>query len=172
MSYRSLKILTLSSACIFSFACTSSSSIPTAIVTPLEISEWETRIPTGQGAVKIIFTLPQQAKAEFQFFDGKPRQKSYAVARVTLSDENCTSGHLAAINYKKSSSEYYIKYFEKEAVWNNTNTLILSWNANNQITTTLNGEIINTDLDDQISSLKIVSHFSPIKIQALEYLPL
>lgn len=172
MSYRLLKILTLSSACIFSLACTSTSSPPTAITTPLEISEWETRIPARQGTVKITFTLPQQAKAEFQLFDGKPRHISYAVARVTLSDENCTSGHLAAINYKKSNSDYHIKYFEKEAAWNNTNTLILSWNTNNQIITTLNDEIISTDAYDRISTLKIVSRFSPIKIQALEYLPL
>lgn len=172
MSYRLLKIFTLSSACIFSLACTPTSLSPTVIVTPLEISEWETRIPIGQSGVKITFTLPQQANAEFQLFDGKPRHISYAVARVTLRDENCTSGHLVAINYKKSSSDFHIKYFEKEATWSNTNTLILSWNDNNQITTTLNGEIISTDLYDQISTLKIVSRFSPIKIQTLEYLPL
>lgn len=172
MSYRLLKIFTLGSACIFSLACTSTSSSPTAIVTPLEISEWETRLPADQGTVKITFTLPQHAKAELQLFNGKPRHISYAVTRVTLSDENCTSGHLVAINYKKTNSEYLIKYFEKEAVWNNTNTILLSWNANNQITTTLNGETMSTDVYDHINTLKIVSRFSPIKIQTLEYLPL
>ena len=172
MSFRLLKFCTLISTCIFSLACTSASSSPKAIITPIEISEWETRLPAGQGTVKITFTLPQRAKAEFQLFDGKPRHINYAVTRVTLSDENCTSGHLVAVNYKKSSSDYHIKYFEKEAVWNETNILIMSWNTDDQIITTLNGEVINTDVYNRISTLKIVSRFSPIKIHTLEYLPL
>ena len=172
MSYRLLKLLALSSACIISSACTSIPSSPTAIVTPIEISEWGTSLPTGQGAIKITFSLPQQAKAELQLFDGKPRHISSALARVTFSDENCTSGHLVAVNYKKNRSEFHTKYFEKEAQWNNTHTLLLSWNANNQIVTTLNDEIINTDVYQQINTLKIVSHFSPITIQTFEYLPL
>lgn len=172
MSYRLFKIFTLSSACIFSLACTSTSSPPTAIVTPLEIYDWETRLPTAQGAVKITFTLPQQAKAEFQLFNGKPSQMNSALARVILSDENCTSGHLVSINYKKSSFKYFIQYFEKEALWSATNNITLSWNNNNQITTTLNGEIISTDTLNNATVLKIVSHPAPIKIQSLEYLPL
>lgn len=172
MSYRLLKTLTLSSACIFSLACTSTSSSPTAIVTPLEISEWETRIPAGQGAVKITFTLPQHAWAEFQLFNGKPSKINSALARVVLNDENCTSGHLGSINYKQSNSEYLIRYFEKEAAWNQTNTITLSWNTNNQITTTLNSEVISIAAYDHVNRLKIVSKASPIKIQKLEYLPL
>jgi len=172
MSYRLLKILTLSSACIFSYACTSTSSTPTAIVTPLEISEWETRIPAKQGAVKITFTLPQHAWAEFQLFAGKPSKINSALARIVLSDENCNSGHLGSINYKQSNSEYLIRYFEKEAAWNQTNTIILSWNTNNQITTRLNSEVISIDAYDHVNNLKIISKISPIKIQNLEYLPL
>lgn len=178
MSYRLLKILTLSSGFIFSLGCTSTSPSsasalsPTTIVTPLEISEWETHLPASQGAVKITFTLPQQSSAEFQLFNGASRHIGYAVARVTLHDENCTSGHLVAINYKKSNSDHHITYFEKEASWTDTNTLILNWNANNQITTTLNGEVIGTDVHNHVTTLRIVSRFLPIKIQALEYLPM
>lgn len=171
MSYRLLKILTLGSACIFSLACTSTSSSPTVIVTPLETSEWETRIPAKQGAVKITFTLPQQAKAEFQLFDGKPSKINSPSARIILSNENCTSGHLGSINYKKSTSEYFFQYFEKEAPWSKTNTIELRWNTENQITTTLNGEMIHTDTYNHVNTLKIVSTSAPIKIQTFEYLP-
>lgn len=172
MSYRLLKIVTLSSVCIFSVACTSTYSPTTAIVTPLDVSEWETRLPGDQGAVKITFTLPQHARAEFQLFNSKPSHISYAVARVTFSDENCVSGHLAAINYKKTNSEYFIQYFEKEAAWNNINTITLRWNTDDQVTTILNGETIHTDTYNHVKFLKITSDSAPIKIQTLEYLPL
>ncbi|WP_331351562.1 hypothetical protein [Cellvibrio sp. UBA7671] len=172
MSYRLLKIFTLSSACIFSLACTSISSPPTTIATPIEISAWETRLPAEQGTVKITFSLPQHARAEFQLFNGKPGHSNYALARVMLSDENCTSGHLGSINYKKSRSEYLIQYFEKEASWSRTNTITLSWNDNSQITTKLNGEVINIDMLSNATTLKIVSHLAPVEIQSLEYLPL
>lgn len=171
MSYRLLKIASLSSACIFSVACSSTYSPATTIVTPRDISEWETRLPSDKGAVKITFTLPQNARAEFQLFNRKPNHISYALARVTLSDENCTSGHLAAINYKKTTSEYFIQYFEKEAAWNSTNTITLRWNADYQINVTLNDETIHTDTYSQVKFLKITSDSAPIKIQTLEYLP-
>jgi len=172
MSYQLLKIITLSSVCIFALACTSTLSTTSTIVTPLDISEWETRLPSDQGGVKITFTLPQHARAEFQLFNGKPSHINYALARVILSDENCTSGHLGSINYKKSRSEYLIQYFEKEASWSSSNTITLSWNDNNQITTKLNGEVISTNTLNNANTLKIVSHLAPIKIQSLEYLPL
>ncbi|MDZ4261072.1 MAG: hypothetical protein U1B30_01910 [Pseudomonadota bacterium] len=172
MSYRLLKTLTLSSVSICSLACTSISSPPTTSATPIEISEWVTRLPRVRSGVKITFTLPQHARAEFQFFNGKPSHSNYALARVMLSDENCTSGHLGSINYKKSRSEYLIQYFEKEASWSRTNTITLSWNDNSQITTKLNGEVISTDTLSNVTTLKIVSHLAPIKIQTLEYLPL
>lgn len=171
MSYRLLKILTISSACIFSLACTSTASSPTVIVTPLEISAWETRLPAEQGTVKITFSLPQHARAEFQLFNGKPGKINSPLVRVILNDENCTSGHMGSISYKKSSSEYLFQYFEKEAAWNYTNTLILSWDTNNRITTTLNNEVIHTDTYNDVNRLKIASHSAPIKIQTFEYLP-
>lgn len=172
MSYRLLKTLTLGSACIFSLACTSIPSSPSTIVTPVDISEWETRLPADKGTIKITFTLPQQAKAEFQVFNGKPSQINSALMRVILNDENCSSGHLGVINYKKSNLEYLIRYFEKEAAWNSTNTIVLSWNSNNQITTTLNNEVISIAISNQANTLKIVSQFSPITIKTFEYLPL
>lgn len=172
MSYQLLKIATLSSACIFSVACTSTHSPASAIVTPLDISEWEARLPSDQSGVKITFTLPQHARAEFQLFNGKPSHINYALARVILSDENCTSGHLGSINYKKSRSEYLIQYFEKEASWSSTNTITLRWNTDDQITTTLNSEVIHTDAYNHVNFLKITSDSAPIKIQSLEYLPL
>lgn len=172
MSYQLLKIITLSSVCIFALACTPTSSTTATIVTPLDISEWETRLPSKQGAIKITFTLPQKAKAEFQLFNGKPGKVNGPLARVILSNENCTSGHLGSINYKKSHSEYLIQYFEKEASWSSSNTITLSWNNNNKIITKLNGEVISTDTLNNATTLKIVSHLAPIKIQSLEYLPL
>jgi hypothetical protein len=156
MSYRLLKIFTLSSACIFSLACTSISSPPTTIAT--------------QGTVKITFSLPQHARAEFQLFDGKPGKINSPLVRVIFNDENCTSGHLGSINYKKSYSEYLFQYFENEAAWNYTNTLILSWDTNNRITTTLNNEVIHSDIYNDVNRLKIASHLAPIKIQTFEYL--
>lgn len=172
MSLRLLKILSLCSVSIVLLACTSTSSIPTAITAPLEISEWETRLPNKQGAVKITFILPQHAWAEFQLFDGKPSNINSALARLILNDQNCTSGHLGSISYNHSESEYLIRYFEKEADWNQTNTIILRWNTNKQITATLNNEAISIDAYDHVNRLKIISKTSPIKIQTLEYLPL
>ncbi|MDO8342280.1 MAG: hypothetical protein Q7T48_03700 [Cellvibrio sp.] len=177
MSYRLLKILTFSSACITLLACTSTApslvSIPKpiSITTPTKISEWEAQLPEEQGAIKITFTLPEQARAEFQLFDGKPRHISFAMTRITFSNENCISGHLTAINYKKNDSEYHIKYFEKEAPWNNTNTVTMAWGVDNKITTTLNDETISVDIARDVSTLKIVSYLAPIDIQRIEYLP-
>lgn len=175
MLYRLLKVLTISSACISSLACTSTTLVsnpsPTSITTPIKISEWETQLPGSQGAIKITFILPQQARAEFQLFDGNPKHISYAKARITLSDENCTSGHLTAINYKKTNSDSYIKYFEKEAPWSQVNTITLAWNIDNQITTILNDETISTEVPGNVDTLKIVSYPAPIDIQKIEYLP-
>lgn len=172
MSLRLLKILSICSASIVLLACTSTSSIPTAITAPLEMSEWETRLPTEQGAVKITFILPQHAWAEFQLFDGKPSDLNSALVRLILNDQNCTSGHLGSINYNQSESEDLFRYFEKEAVWNQTNTIILKWDTNKQITATLNSEVISIDTYGHVDRLKVISKISPIKVLKLEYLPL
>jgi hypothetical protein len=174
MSYRLLKVLAISSAGITSLACTSTTllpnSSPTSITTPIKISEWETQLPGSQGAVKITFILPQQARAEFQLFDGNSKHVSYAKVRITFSDENCTSGHLTAINYKKTTFDSYIKYFEKEAPWSQVNTVTLAWNIDNQITAILNDETISTEVSGNVDTLKIVSYLAPIDIQKIEYL--
>lgn len=167
MSYRFWKVLTLSLLCITTLSCTS----PVTINTPVNVSEWESRLPGKQGAIKITFTLPERAEAEFQLFDGRSKHKGFPVARVTLSNTNCTTGHLVAISYKKNDSEFYTKYFEKEATWNNTNTVTIAWDIDNKITTTLNNETISIDSYKDIDTIRIASYMAPINIQRIEYLP-
>lgn len=170
MLYRLLKALCLGSACITVLACSSTTPSIPSFASPIDDSGWETKLPAKQGSVKITFTLPQRARAEFQLFNGKSSHSSVAVARVALSDENCTSGHLAAIHHKKARSDYYVKYFEKEAPWNNTNTITFAWNIDNHIITTLNNEIISTEVAGHVNRLKIISYLAPIDIQKIEYL--
>lgn len=169
MSYRLLNIIIVSSTCIQLLACATPQ--PTPITSPIKTSQWETRLPGEQSSIKITFTLPQHAKAELQLFNGKPRHINAAQARITLSDENCSSGHLTAINHQANRSERLTQYFAKEAPWNNTNTLILAWDTNNRMTTTLNGDTLTTELASKVTSLKIVSTFAPINIQQIEYTP-
>jgi len=178
MLFRLLRILTISSTCIYLIACTSTTPSvtqtplpsPIAITTPMKTSEWETRLPDNRGAVKIIFTLPQQAVAEFQFLNGKSSKSNMAVARVLLSNKNCTSGHSTTISYKINSSDYLLKYFEKEAPWNNTNTVILAWDINNQLTITMNDETTSIEVAKQVNTLKIASYLTQIEIHKIEYL--
>ena len=168
MSYRLLKTLCFSSLCILTVAC---ASTPTHLDTPAKISSWETPLPGKQGAIKITFTLPEKAVAEIQLFNGKSQYISNAKARVKFTNENCTSGHQTSINYKKTNLEYHLAYFEKEAPWNKTNTVTLTWNTDNKIITTLNDESISTEITGTVNKLRIVSYQAPIDIQKIEYLP-
>lgn len=169
MSPRFLTVFIISLTCILSTACTSTTPTPPPTA-PIGGSGWETKLPGKQGSVTITFTLPRQAIAEFQFFNGKASTIHAAIVRVKLSDENCMSGHQGALHYKKTRSEQYAEYFTKEATWGNTNTITLAWNADNHIVTTLNNEVINAEITESINTLKIVSYLAPIEIQKIEYL--
>lgn len=170
MSSRFLTLFIISLTCIISTACTSTTPTP-APTSPIDRSGWETRLPGTQGSVTITFTLPRQAIAEFQFFNGKASDSNAAIVRVVLRDENCTSGHQAALYYKKTRSEQYTEYFTKEATWGKTNTITLAWNSDNQTVTTLNNEVVKAEIIERINTLKIVSYLAPIEIQKIEYLP-
>lgn len=169
MSYRLVNIMIVSLICFQLLGCATPQPIP--ITSPISTSQWETRLPDNQNSVKIIFSLPQYARAEFQLFNGKPKHVNAAPARIILSDENCSSGHLAAINHQANRAERLIQYFTKETPWNNTNTIILARDTNNRLITTLNGETLTTELAGKVNSLKIVSTVAPITLQKIEYTP-
>lgn len=170
MSLPLRKLCLLSAACFALGACTGTNNGESLanIALPLSTSLWEAPLPTDQGSLTITFTLPQYAIAEFQLLKGKPQRANRPVARITLSNENCTAGHSVAVNVFANAVER-IQYFDKEVLWNKPNTLTLSWDKQHQLTTMLNGDAVDSALGRTPDRLLITSILGPIQIQQIEF---
>lgn len=149
--------------------CTSTNN-HALITTPTQVTKWEARLPKHAHGIKITYSLPQTATADFQFFNGAPKHINEAIARVTFSNENCVMGHVASIIYKQNTSDFYSKYFDKEVIWNKPNTLIITFPEKNIIAVTIADETHQIALTHSITTLNITSQTTPIEIHNIEYL--
>lgn len=161
-------MLALGAICLQLLACVTSPPQTATITTPIHTSDWETELPS-EGTVVIRFSLPQYATAELQLFNGKAERINPPVARISLTNENCTIGHLTSLSTFNHSVEK-IRYFEKEALWNNTHRLTLSWDKQNILSVQLNDEQTDASLERDINRLRITSTHKPIYIEQLEFI--
>lgn len=164
-----LKSLVLGAICLQLLACTTSSPQTTNITTPIHTSGWETALPGEQGSAIITFSLPQYATAEIHLLKGKSERTNPPIARISLTNENCTVGHLASLSTFNNFIEK-IRYFEKETLWNSTHRLTLSWDNQRHLSVQLNDETIDSSLERKIDRLRLSSSHQPIYIEHIEFI--
>ncbi len=178
MSYRLFSHLLLLTLCSILLACSTQDNKPEAkpqsskiqdVLTPIKTFDWETPLPSPQGKVLITYQLPQYARAEFYFFKQKISHRSTALAAIKLSNENCLTGHQAALGYSINKGEFYTKYFTKELNWSNQNTISIYLKNDKTIQVTTNNETLSVPITTSSRRLQIVSYYAPIEIKQVQY---
>jgi hypothetical protein len=162
-----LSFLVLGAICLQLLACTTATPQATNITTPFHTSDWQTKLPSA-GTAKISFSLPQYATAQIRLLKGKSEPKKTPITIISLTDENCTLGHLTSVSTFKNYVEK-IRYFEQEAAWNNTHSITLSWSEEGSLSVQLNGEKMEVSLERDINRLHITSAHKPIYIEQIEF---
>lgn len=168
MSIRPLKTLVLAITCLPLLACSTNRQL-TSPHEPLHTTNWQTNLPGEKGSVTILFSLPTQANAQFELLSSNSKNKTSntIAAYISLSNQNCISGHTTAVNYFNNSA-VLSRYFKQETPWNNTNSITLTWDKQ-QLSTTVNDESISVSSERKIKILRITSTAAPIYIQQVQY---
>jgi len=169
MSKQSLIMFAAALLCVLQLSCTTVPS--TKLATPAQISTWNTALPGSAGKLLIHFKLPAHAKSDLLFSNRTIDDHRLAPIRLSLNNENCASGHLVSLSYKSGVNTTLSKYFVQEALWSKSNTLIISWDSEQKMTASLNGEAIQVEIEQKIQQLVIVSYLAPIEIEKFEYSP-
>jgi len=92
---------------------------------------------------EFTFTMPMKSRVNLFLLRNKNIEaKNSFIGRITITDENCASGHQVSITYEKKPDEYLTAYFPKEIPWDKTYKLKISRDSKT-LKFDLNGETIS-----------------------------
>lgn len=148
---------------------TSSNAFHPAPLSPGPVARWESKIVLGPGKLDIEFGLHPEASADIIFSRPENDFSSERVVRINFNDRNCSSGHQGFVTHITDKSEFLTSYFKNEATWNKTSRLVITWDGNQHLNATLNGETIHIDAVKKFKKISIVGYEHPIDIQKIQY---
>ncbi len=93
---------------------------------------------------EFTFTLPMKARFNFFLLNNKNTKPDFLpAARITISDQDCATGHQVSVNYDRTSKEILMDYFHSEIPWGSTYKLKISRDLKTDVVTLiLNGETL------------------------------
>lgn len=117
----------------------------------------------------LLSACPNTPLQKYSYLKANPNVHPPPIARISLTNENCTVGHLASLSTFNNSIEK-IRYFEKETLWNSTHRLTLSWDNQRHLSVQLNDETIDSSLERKVDRLRLSSSHQPIYIEHIEFI--
>jgi len=133
-----------------------------------ETSYWDTEILPQSGQLRIQFKLQRNSKAEFILSENKDDERSPQI-RISFSDQDCSNGHLANIEYQPQKGQFYTHYIDQEIPWDRNSTLDISWDHNNNAIILFNTNKLNMTISQKITHLQIISVKNPTIISSIKY---
>jgi hypothetical protein len=115
----------------------------------------------------ISFSIPHPASIKLSLL---PSRNAYrAIGYIHLTQEDCIIGYKGKLDYIKNDRERFFSYFSTETPWSNTGTLIISQDKEtNELSVTLNGEMLKVQPQERVKFLRVEGTPPPITIDNVD----